>query len=120
MGMGTLQCHRQHPYFHRYHDSNLADGSTFTTNGNTFQPNYQDGDGNKLTLIVVSETEDLIHLRLVGEIEANGWIFIRVPPAVETILGYANGLLLGRKCHIPRDAARNVRTSQVGRIRGAG
>ena len=87
MGMETSQFRQQHLCFHQYHDSNLADGSTFTTNGNTFQPNYQDGDGNKLTLIVVSETEDLIHLRLVGEIEANGWIFIRVPPAVETILG---------------------------------
>ena len=33
--------------------SNLADGSTFTANGNTFQANYEGGDGNDLTLTVV-------------------------------------------------------------------
>jgi hypothetical protein len=33
--------------------SNLADGSTFTVNGNTFQADYQGGDGNDLTLTVV-------------------------------------------------------------------
>jgi autotransporter-associated beta strand protein len=30
--------------------SNLADGLTFTTNGNTYQVNYEGGDGNDLTL----------------------------------------------------------------------
>jgi len=33
--------------------SNLADGSTFTSNGNTFQASYAGGDGNDLTLTVV-------------------------------------------------------------------
>ena len=33
--------------------SNLADGSTFTTNSNNFQANYEGGDGNDLTLTVV-------------------------------------------------------------------
>ena len=32
---------------------NLADGSTFTANGNTFQANYEGGNGNDLTLTVV-------------------------------------------------------------------
>ena len=32
--------------------SNLADGTTFTSNGNTFRANYEGGDGNDLTLIV--------------------------------------------------------------------
>jgi hypothetical protein len=33
--------------------SNLADGSTFTVGSNTFQANYEGGDGNDLTLTVV-------------------------------------------------------------------
>jgi len=33
--------------------SNLADGSTFTSNGNTYQVDYQSGDGNDLRLTVV-------------------------------------------------------------------
>jgi len=33
---------------------NLADGSTFTTGRNTFQANYEGGDGNDLTLTVVT------------------------------------------------------------------
>jgi autotransporter-associated beta strand protein len=33
--------------------SNLPDGSTFTSNGNTYQVNYDGGDGNDLTLMVV-------------------------------------------------------------------
>ncbi len=33
--------------------ANLPDGSTFTTHGNTFQVNYEGGDGNDLTLTVV-------------------------------------------------------------------
>jgi autotransporter-associated beta strand protein len=33
--------------------SNLADGSTVTTNSNNFQANYEGGDGNDLTLTVV-------------------------------------------------------------------
>jgi len=33
--------------------SNLADGSTFTSNGNTYQVNYEGGDGNDLTLTIV-------------------------------------------------------------------
>ncbi len=33
--------------------SNLPDGSTFTSNGNTYQANYEGGDGNDLTLTVV-------------------------------------------------------------------
>jgi autotransporter-associated beta strand protein len=33
--------------------SNLPDGSTFTSNGNTYQVNYEGGDGNDLTLTVV-------------------------------------------------------------------
>ena len=33
--------------------ANLPDGSTFTTHGNTFQANYEGGDGNDLTLTVV-------------------------------------------------------------------
>jgi autotransporter-associated beta strand protein len=33
--------------------SNLADGSTLTVGGNTFQANYEGGDGNDLTLTVV-------------------------------------------------------------------
>ncbi len=33
--------------------SKLADGSTFTSNGNTYKVNYQGGDGNDLTLTVV-------------------------------------------------------------------
>ena len=33
--------------------SNLADGSTFTAGNNTFQVDYQGGDGNDLTLTVV-------------------------------------------------------------------
>ena len=33
--------------------SNLSDGATFTSNGNTFKANYQGGDGNDLTLTVV-------------------------------------------------------------------
>jgi len=33
--------------------SNLADGATLTVNGNTFQANYEGGDGNDLTLTVV-------------------------------------------------------------------
>lgn len=32
--------------------SNLADGATFTSNGNTYQANYEGGDGNDLTLTV--------------------------------------------------------------------
>lgn len=32
--------------------SNLADGSTFTVNGNTFQADYERGTGNDLTLTV--------------------------------------------------------------------
>lgn len=32
---------------------NLADGSTFTANGNNFQVNYEGGTGNDLTLTVV-------------------------------------------------------------------
>jgi autotransporter-associated beta strand protein len=32
--------------------SNLADGSTFTSNGNTYQASYEGGDGNDLTLTV--------------------------------------------------------------------
>jgi hypothetical protein len=33
--------------------SNLPDGATFTSNGNTYQVNYEGGDGNDLTLTVV-------------------------------------------------------------------
>jgi len=33
--------------------SNLPDGSTFAANGNTYQVNYDGGDGNDLTLTVV-------------------------------------------------------------------
>jgi autotransporter-associated beta strand protein len=33
--------------------TNLGDGSTFSTNGNTYKANYQGGDGNDLTLRVV-------------------------------------------------------------------
>jgi hypothetical protein len=33
--------------------SNLADGSTVTVGSNTFQADYQGGDGNDLTLTVV-------------------------------------------------------------------
>jgi autotransporter-associated beta strand protein len=33
--------------------SNLPDGSTFTSNGNTYQVNYEGGDGNDLTLTVI-------------------------------------------------------------------
>ena len=33
--------------------SNLADGSTFTSNGNTYQVDYEGGDGNDLTLTIV-------------------------------------------------------------------
>jgi hypothetical protein len=33
--------------------SNLVDGSTFASNGNNFQVNYEGGDGNDLTLTVV-------------------------------------------------------------------
>jgi autotransporter-associated beta strand protein len=33
--------------------NNLADGSTFAADGNTFQVNYEGGDGNDLTLTVV-------------------------------------------------------------------
>jgi hypothetical protein len=33
--------------------SNLPDGSTFTNNGNTYEVNYEGGDGNDLTLTVV-------------------------------------------------------------------
>ncbi len=33
--------------------SNLADGSTFTSNGNNFKVNYTGGTGNDLTLTVV-------------------------------------------------------------------
>jgi autotransporter-associated beta strand protein len=33
--------------------ANLPDGSTFTTHGNTFQVNYEGGDGNDLTLAAV-------------------------------------------------------------------
>ena len=33
--------------------ANLPDGSTFTTHGNTFQANYEGGDGNDLTLTAV-------------------------------------------------------------------
>src|SRR5262249_30598664 len=33
--------------------SNLADGSTFTVGSNTFQANYEAGNGNDLTLTVV-------------------------------------------------------------------
>ena len=33
--------------------ANLADGSTFTFGSNTFQANYEGGDGNDLTLTVV-------------------------------------------------------------------
>jgi autotransporter-associated beta strand protein len=33
--------------------SNLPDGSAFTVNGNTYQVNYEGGDGNDLTLTVV-------------------------------------------------------------------
>ena len=32
--------------------ANLADGSTITVGNNTFQANYEDGDGNDLTLTV--------------------------------------------------------------------
>jgi hypothetical protein len=32
---------------------NLADGSTFTIGSNTYQADYQGGDGNDLTLTVV-------------------------------------------------------------------
>ncbi len=31
---------------------NLSDGSTFSSNGNTFKVNYKGGDGNDLTLTV--------------------------------------------------------------------
>lgn len=31
----------------------LGDGETFTSNGNTYQVNYEAGDGNDLTLTVV-------------------------------------------------------------------
>jgi fibronectin-binding autotransporter adhesin len=34
---------------------NLAQGSTFTANGNTFQASYEGGDGNDLTLTVVPQ-----------------------------------------------------------------
>ena len=34
--------------------SNLPDGSTFTSSGNTYQASYEGGDGNDLTLTVVS------------------------------------------------------------------
>jgi hypothetical protein len=33
--------------------SNLADGGTITVGSNTFQANYEGGDGNDLTLTVV-------------------------------------------------------------------
>jgi hypothetical protein len=33
--------------------SNLPNGSTFTSNGNTFQASYTGGNGNDLTLTVV-------------------------------------------------------------------
>ena len=33
--------------------SNLADGETVTVGSNTFQANYEGGDGNDLTLTVV-------------------------------------------------------------------
>jgi len=33
--------------------SNLADGSNFTSNGNTYQVNYEGGNGNDLTLTVI-------------------------------------------------------------------
>jgi hypothetical protein len=33
--------------------ANLADGSTLTVKGNTFQASYEGGDGNDLTLTVV-------------------------------------------------------------------
>ncbi len=33
--------------------ANLPDGSTFSNNGNTYQVNYEGGDGNDLTLTVV-------------------------------------------------------------------
>ena len=33
--------------------SNLADGAIVTVNGNNFQPSYEGGDGNDLTLTVV-------------------------------------------------------------------
>jgi hypothetical protein len=33
--------------------SNLADGSVFTANGNTFQVSYEGGNGNDLTLTVI-------------------------------------------------------------------
>jgi hypothetical protein len=33
--------------------NNLADGSTFTADGNTFQVSYEGGTGNDLTLTVV-------------------------------------------------------------------
>jgi len=33
--------------------ANLADGSTFSSNGNTYRVNYKGGDGNDLTLTVV-------------------------------------------------------------------
>ena len=33
--------------------ANLTDGSTFTLDGNTFQADYQGGDGNDLTLTVI-------------------------------------------------------------------
>jgi autotransporter-associated beta strand protein len=33
--------------------SNLPDGSTFSSNGNTYQVNYEGGDGNDLTLTVI-------------------------------------------------------------------
>jgi hypothetical protein len=32
--------------------SNLPDGSTFTSNGNSYKANYEGGDGNNLTLTV--------------------------------------------------------------------
>jgi fibronectin-binding autotransporter adhesin len=33
--------------------SNLPDGSTFTSNGNTYQVSYEGGDGNDFTLTVI-------------------------------------------------------------------
>ncbi len=37
---------------------NLPDGSTFTSNGNTYQANYEGGDGNDLTLTVAPGTSN--------------------------------------------------------------
>ncbi|HEY4285120.1 MAG TPA: autotransporter-associated beta strand repeat-containing protein, partial [Chthoniobacterales bacterium] len=38
--------------------SNLADGSTFSANGNTYQTNYEGGDGNDLTLTTIESVPE--------------------------------------------------------------